>query len=700
VTDVVDRPALQGLQRLQQRRAVRPSAKMGYQPALDGVRAISVIAVILYHAGFSWMHGGFFGVEVFFVVSGFLITSLLLEERESTGTTRLAQFWFRRFRRLLPAAFTMMIAVGVWVALFGNQIHRSDLRRDYPWSLLYVANWGQIFGEVPYDVNLSPLRHLWSLAVEEQFYLLWPLAFVAMMAVRSPRTRHAAWLAGVVVVSMVSTSVVAWGGDLAPTTANFLYLSSLTRASGLLLGCAAAFVWRPWQASRAPAPQAGRLLDVGALVALALLVWSFVRADLDDPDAAVYRWNLPLVTVASLVLALVAVHPASSVRRVLAARPLAEVGKRSYGLYLWSWPISVGVRAYNGTWGRFVAAMALAAVVSEVCYRWVETPIRKGALGRWWARRPQGWTTIAACAGVATVALVVPATMYYATADKVTIAEDLRPVEDFRLPGAGALPSGSVPPSSAESSVVVPASTLTAPPAAPPVSSAVLPRRVVIVGDSMANSVAINLPPGVESTFRVTNGSVEGCGVYDRGRAQSSRDGYERPFAGCKGWQQEWAESSRQGDAEVALVMLGAWDVFDLRLDDRTLTFGSPEADQYFLESLDSGVEALKAQGVHVALLEVPCMRPKDVDGAGTPALPERGDDARVAHLNGLLRQAAAADPVNVTFVAGPAEWCTNEEIASDLGYRWDGVHVYKPGAKLIIESIAPALLAIPVAAR
>jgi hypothetical protein len=143
-------------------------------------------------------------------------------------------------------------------------------------------------------------------------------------------------------------------------------------------------------------------------------------------------------------------------------------------------------------------------------------------------------------------------------------------------------------------------------------------------------------------------------------------------------------------------VVLGAWDVFDVEVGGQLIAFNTPAADKRFTDDLGLGVAALRGTGAKVALLEVPCMRPKDVKGAGVPALPERGDDARVAHLNQLLKQVAAADPVNVSFVSGPTEWCNDPAISTDLGYRWDGVHVYKPGAKLIYETIAPALLAIP----
>ena len=170
MADVQDPQALTRLARFD-RRMERPKLpKMGYQPTLDGVRAVSVIAVILYHAGFTWLHGGFFGVEVFFVVSGFLITSLLIEERDGNGKVSLWHFWLRRWRRLLPALFTMLIAIGVWAVFWGSAEQHTQVRRDYPWGIFYLANWGQIFSKVAYFSGTPTLfRHLWSLAVEEQW---------------------------------------------------------------------------------------------------------------------------------------------------------------------------------------------------------------------------------------------------------------------------------------------------------------------------------------------------------------------------------------------------------------------------------------------------------------------------------------------------------------------------------------------------
>jgi peptidoglycan/LPS O-acetylase OafA/YrhL len=693
---------------------------MGYQPSLDGVRAVSVIAVLLYHAGFTWMHGGFFGVEVFFVVSGFLITSLLLDERERSGRVSLGQFWLRRARRLLPALVLVLVATGVYAALRGSSLMQSDVRRDLPWALGYAANWGQIVGGAEYFGNLSPLRHLWSLAVEEQWYLVWPLLFLAITRLLRRARARAALLVVLGVGVIVLTWWMARETPLAGDRANFLYLSTLTRSSGLLLGAGAAFVWRPWRARRAEESRAAPVLDAVAVVAFAVLVWSFVVAVLTD--RSIYRWHLAVVTLASLALVLVVVHPASRVARpVFAWRPLVEVGKRSYGLYLWSWPVSVVVEAYDGSWERFGIAMAITVAVSELSYRFVETPIRQGAIGRWMARerdRTGHWYVGTTSAAISVIALVAPLALFFSKVDHVDPAQGgeavafVMPLADLSATGSPAstvVPSTVPPATSQATSTSASASTAVSSEGAvvsssvaptstePPVTAPVLPRRVVIVGDSMAHSLAINLPDGIEQAFAIENGSVEGCSVYDDGSVRSQRRGFSRSFADCEGWADRWVDAAVDSQSNLALVVIGAWDVFDVEVDDVLIPFGTPEGDARFVVGLTEGIDALVAQGVHVGLLEIGCMRPQDVDGAGVPALPERGDDARVARLNELMRQVAAERPADVTFVSGPTEWCNDEAISTDLGYRWDGVHVYTPGANLIYTAIAEQLLAIPL---
>jgi hypothetical protein len=349
------------------------------------------------------------------------------------------------------------------------------------------------------------------------------------------------------------------------------------------------------------------------------------------------------------------------------------IGRRSYGLYLWHWPIFVLAGATDGSMTRFAAALAVTVLVTELSYRFVETPARRGAIGRWWHRaagQPRQRVLLGATCGV-----LVLAGCYAA----------VRPYD----PAAGG----------GEATFVAPVTT--GPPAAAPIAgptttAAPAVTRLAIVGDSQAHSLAVNLPDGVDSTFDVENGALDGCSVYDEGRVLSARTSFRNYFEMCAGWQQQWADAVAGHGASVALVVLGAWDVFDRETGDgEVLRFATAAWDADLRARLQSGIDALSGAGAKVALLEVPCMRPISVEGAAVPPLPERADDARVAHVNELFRSVAAANSATTTFVEGPAGWCDDEAVATDVGLRWDGVHVYKPGAKLIFETIAPALLAL-----
>jgi peptidoglycan/LPS O-acetylase OafA/YrhL len=663
---------------------------MGYVPALDGLRALAVIAVILYHADLGWLPGGFIGVEVFFVISGFLITSLLIEEAEREGGIALRQFWLRRARRLLPAVFARLVGVSVWALLFSD-LMVGQLRHDVLPAIVYVSNWWQIFfTDVPYFAPTDPslLRHLWSLAVEEQWYLIWPFAFVALMRWKRNRAQAAQTLLIVALVIMVITAVLYSGNE---DRTNFLYLSTLTRSTGLLLGAAGAMLWRPWLASvkaRRSAPSVAdmpeKVLSLAALGSGVLLLLLALVLKVDG--AFLYRGGLALVSIASLVLVAAVVHPnAVSLHRVFGVRPLVEIGKRSYGLYLWHWPIFLFASAREST-GKFVIACIITAVVAEASYRFIEMPVRHGLVGRWAAglRDRTNRDLRITVTGYGTAAIVLIASVGIALAATKPIDISMDQGDDVEFGGTTvplADPSQTTVPG-----VVSPSTTL--PILANPVS-------LVIVGDSQAKSLAVNQPAGIEKTFDVSDGAVSGCGVYDSGTAISPGIEFRQNLEFCKGWEQKWTKAVEKADGEIALVVLGAWEVLDVLNAGVNYSFFSPQADQLFKTQVKKGVDALVAGGAKVGLLEVPCMRPKDVEGAGIPPLPERGDDNRTRHLNELLQQVAAENSATTTFIKGPREWCTSEIIANDLGYRWDGVHVYKPGAKLIMDTIAGSLLAL-----
>jgi peptidoglycan/LPS O-acetylase OafA/YrhL len=656
---------------------------MGYEPSLDGIRAFSVIAVMLYHADIAWLPGGFLGVEVFFVVSGFLITSLLIEERESTRSIDLKQFWIRRARRLLPALVVMLSATAVYVAFFAKD-SAPDFRRDVLPSLGYFSNWWQIYAvDTPYFAasSLPVLRHLWSLAVEEQWYLIWPLLFTVVFGAKWMRPRISGALLITCSAAIMFTTALRFVQDN-ETRTNFLYLSTITRSSGLLLGAAVAMLWRPWRKNSLPSWWRSSISDAFAITSIAVI--GVLMATVHVADQRLYQGGLAATTVASAVIVAVVMRPNGLfVKKFFSQDLFVEIGRRSYGLYLWHWPIFVVAHARDSS-NRLAVALALTIIINEFVYQFVEIPTRHGALGNWWHNRPQ-LSAMHRRLPVFIAAVVIASLGI--TGVKVVGIE----ARDLSIDTSTANVIFAVPTTVASASSLPAASTTTT-------TIAKLPRKLVIVGDSQAHSLAINKPSGIEKTFVVTDGSIDGCGIYDRGVGVGGTNGnFRRNFANCVGFEKSWTKSATKAQADVALVVLGAWEVLDLKINSFTLVVNTPPADTMFRTQMKRGIDALRATGATVALLEVACMRPVDSKGGPVPALPQRGDDTRTRHLNDLLREIAAPEDDGVFFVSGPKEWCSDSEISTSLSYRWDGVHAYKPGAKLIFETIATSILQLPV---
>ena len=656
---------------------------MGYEPSLDGIRAFSVIAVMLYHADIAWLPGGFLGVEVFFVVSGFLITSLLIEERESTRSIDLKQFWIRRARRLLPALVVMLSATAVYVAFFAKD-SAPDFRRDVLPSLGYFSNWWQIYAvDTPYFAasSLPVLRHLWSLAVEEQWYLIWPLLFTVVFGAKWMRPRISGALLITCSAAIMFTTALRFVQDN-ETRTNFLYLSTITRSSGLLLGAAVAMLWRPWRKNSLPSWWRSSISDAFAITSIAVI--GVLMATVHVADQRLYQGGLAATTVASAVIVAVVMRPNGQfVKKFFSQDLFVEIGRRSYGLYLWHWPIFVVAHARDSS-NRLAVALALTIIINEFVYQFVEIPTRHGALGNWWHNRPQ-LSAMHRRLPVFIAAVVVASLGI--TGVRVVGIE----ARDLSIDTSTANVIFAVPTTVASASSLPAASTTTT-------TIAKLPRRLVIVGDSQAHSLAINKPSGIEKTFVITDGSIDGCGIYDRGVGVGGTNGnFRRNFANCVGFEKSWTKSATKAQADVALVVLGAWEVLDLKINSFTLVVNTPPADTMFRTQMKRGIDALRATGATVALLEVACMRPVDSKGGPVPALPQRGDDTRTRHLNDLLREIAAPEDDGVFFVSGPKQWCSDSEISTSLSYRWDGVHAYKPGAKLIFETIATSILQLPV---
>jgi peptidoglycan/LPS O-acetylase OafA/YrhL len=396
--------------------------RVPYLPGLDGMRALAVVAVMLYHANHTWLSGGFLGVEVFFVISGYLITLLLIGEHERTGRVNLGQFWMRRARRLLPAVLTMMGAVAVYMALF-NREPQGRTRGDFLAGIFYSSNWYQIFVGQGYTANEAfvPFRHLWSLAVEEQFYLFWPLAMVGILHLgRNRLPRVAMWLFGISAWISLMIAILFASGDVATTCApdqmngywklfgrcvsvnEALYLGSFSRAGGLLMGAAFAMVWRPMALLRGAARNKSRQLDLLAicgLIILGLLVWNIsLSGDGHSTgirfDPWLFRGGFFLTGLATLMVIAAVTHQRARMGRLLGNPLFNWVGTRSYGLYLYHWPIYEIIRGQAGvqmTLAQWLWAMALTLPITEASYRFIETPIRQGRLGEWLRgdRRPR-----------------------------------------------------------------------------------------------------------------------------------------------------------------------------------------------------------------------------------------------------------------------------------------------------------------------
>lgn len=366
----------------------RSAGEMGYQPGLDGIRAIAIIGVLIYHADVDWFPGGFLGVDVFFVLSGFLITTLILEEYDRTGRVDFKRFYIRRAQRLLPALFLMLLVVGAVVAFAYRDAARA-FGTDAISALLYVTNWWYIVADQSYFEFIGRpalLNHLWSLAVEEQFYLIWPaVAFLLMRSGQRKRVRRVAVAAAIVSTAWMATLAITNGYPqfADPSRA---YFGTDAHAMGLLIGAALATVWRPGRLPTQIAVRPRRILTTVGIVLLAGIAATY--AFTSWYSAWLYRGGfLGLAILVAAVIAL-ATHPALPLGRWIGRQPMRYLGQRSYGIYLWHWPIFMVTRPYldiplDGP-ALFALRIGLTLGIAELSYRFVEMPIRRGILQRWW----------------------------------------------------------------------------------------------------------------------------------------------------------------------------------------------------------------------------------------------------------------------------------------------------------------------------
>ncbi len=363
-----------------------------YMPGLDGLRAIAVLAVIAYHLDLGWANGGLLGVGVFFTLSGYLITDLLLAQFAERGGIQLKAFWLARARRLLPALFVLLLVVMAWVTVLGPH-QPPDFRAGVLSAVAYTNNWWLIFHNVSYFAQFaapSPLGHLWSLSVEEQFYILWP--FLLVLGVRlipevkmstGARIRLGAAILGGAFVSAI-LMLVLYDPHLDPSR---VYYGTDTRALELLIGAALATVWPSRQLKADIHDNARRVIDLAGalgLLVIALMIW---RTGEFSPF--LYRGGFVLLSIGTALTVAALTHPASRLGRLVGCPPLRWIGERSYGIYLWHFPIIVLTTPAGADPTDLVRnCLQVGATVGVAALSWtyIENPIRHGALVRLRAR--------------------------------------------------------------------------------------------------------------------------------------------------------------------------------------------------------------------------------------------------------------------------------------------------------------------------
>jgi peptidoglycan/LPS O-acetylase OafA/YrhL len=483
--------------------------RLPHLPGLDGLRAIAVIAVLLYHADIGWLRGGFLGVEVFFVISGYLITSLLLAEWRQTGRIDLARFWLRRARRLLPALYVMLVLVLAYATLFLSR-DVARLRGDALAAFGYVTNWYLALRQQSYFEAVgrpSPLLHLWSLAIEEQFYLLWPPILAFALRRWSPQ-RIAAATAATAAASTLLMALL-YRPDLDPSA---IYYRTDTRLGGLLIGAALAFAWQPWLHRDRPIGAHRARYEAAGLTAIAALL--FFCLIFGEATPFLYRGGFLLValTTAAAIATLVAPQ-GRSIAALLDSAPLRWAGTRSYSLYLWHWPVYVVTRpridlAFDGL-PVLALRLLLAGILAELSYRCVEQPIRHELL-------TQAWQQLQAARGtlglVWRVYLAVGILLLTLLGTTVTLAHQPPP----ELPNSVVIDSpeeptatevalaGTDPATEPSASEPAPTAALTpvavAPTAVPvrPTSAFKPASRVTAVGDSVMVGVADDLDAAIK----------------------------------------------------------------------------------------------------------------------------------------------------------------------------------------------------------
>ena len=659
---------------------LRPSATGGARVvALDGLRALALLLIVGFHFGVGWMPAGFVGVDVFYVLSGYLITGLLLGEWARSARIRLGAFWARRARRLLPALAVVLVVVTLVVRLTYPAGLYPDLRMADLSALFYFSNWWQIAASGNYFVAtgaVSPLTHTWSLAVEEQFYLVWPLVVVAVLHLGRRFDRGVELLCGISVVGVVASATeMAW---LYHPGANItrLYFGTDTHAQSILVGSVLACVLTLVQRRRGLAGMAPVASSRPARVALTVLGLAglagtlALTATLSGTSPTAYRGGflVSALSAAALIVGSVCVA-GGPIARVLSVRPLVWIGTVSYGAYLWHFPVFIELdAARTGLGGAALLAVRVAAtfVLAGLSYYLVERPVMEGVF----------WRSVRAAAPAlaalgATVAVVVVGTVAPAVA--------AAPVRT-----TGAIPLG-------ERQALESAGAFTTDPV-----------RFLLVGDSLAVTAGLGLVRGSVRDFgvRVLNKGVLGCDLDDVAGVTAGQ--VDAPVSPCRHWRTLWAGEVARYHPEVVGLLAGRFEITDHLVGGKLVSIDQPAWNRHLEDEMDQVVGVLSAGGAKVVLFTMPYIDPptEAPDGSVYP----ENRNSRVDEYNRILERVAARHPGEVTVVdlnriLDPAG--RFQSVVDGVTVRWaDGIHITRAGGQWVEQSVLPTVAELGLEAR
>jgi peptidoglycan/LPS O-acetylase OafA/YrhL len=721
---------------------------MGHIRGLDGIRALSVLAIIAFHTGLNSVPGGFYGVDSFFVLSGFLITSLLVREWSSTGTIRLRRFWAGRARRLLPALFLLIAVIGIVLAVVPKLLATPDIVGDALSTMFYVSNWYSIHGGVTYfslSATPSPLLHTWSLAIEEQFYLVWPLVVLGVLKLgakgharrRAARQGQAhrravevlgggqlllvgaapvhddpAWVrrrrlhilfAVACLGSLASAVLMAFLAPNGYTTR--AYYGTDTRAQALLVGAAIAIgltLWKDGSARRWFTRSASVLALAGVAGTAAL--W----ATTSETSTFAFSGGFLVASLAAGAVVLgCAVAPRSLVVRLLELPPLPQWGRISYGVYLWYWPVLLvmtGQRLHWGVYPLFLARVGVTVAIAALSYDLVEMPVRRGALKRWrsWVAAPIGAALAISAVFISTL---VPVGAAELQGSQLAVSA---PSSTTTSPTTSpTTPSTAAPPGVPTADAMPTTTTTTTLPSllSPALAAATTskPVKVLLVGDSIAGTLGVGLAQeAAPYHVQIVNEGTPGCSLSMQTQIKvlfytvapnAPCDVDNNPSSLLDTWR-KWVDAYNPD----VVVYVARGETFDQEVGGAWQNIGQPGFDSYLTDRFRQAVSVLGSRGASVVLLTSPYY-----DSGTSPVGSPWPEDApsRVTQDNATMREVASTTAsgsngsrvyvfdLNALVSPGNKFSPTVDQISVRCG---DGVHFTRSGGIYVGQRLAPEL--------